>query len=378
MLFPWFDNAPLWKIQGKNWFQEEVAYQVYADGTFLQFSMNYHRVVIQLLTWAIVISSKNNESLDKIILERAYQSLAFLYSCQNEQDGWLPNYGANDGALFFQLNNCHYRDFRPQLGVLHYILTGKNLYGEGLFNEDKTWFTTSCMPVTDFQPLQHTLGIKKFPLGGYYLIREQDSLTFIRCGNHKDRPSQADNLHLDIWYKSDNIFFDAGSYKYNDPDKTIIRYFTGTGSHNTVMLNGTDQMLKGSRFIWYYWTQAKEVITKETEDEYYIDGTISAFRQLDKSCRHRRVIRKLKAKPEWIIEDYVYSNEIHELRQLWHTKDRYVDNIELFAQNQIDNNLQLQHTEGWYSELYGVKKKSVELYFTSEEPYIKTKILIKQ
>src|SRR5690606_27364045 len=52
LFFPFFPEAALWKKNGKKWFEEEVLYQVYPDGTFLQFSMNYHRVVVQLFTWA--------------------------------------------------------------------------------------------------------------------------------------------------------------------------------------------------------------------------------------------------------------------------------------------------------------------------------------
>lgn len=26
----------------KNWFEKEISYQIYEDGTHLQFSMNYH------------------------------------------------------------------------------------------------------------------------------------------------------------------------------------------------------------------------------------------------------------------------------------------------------------------------------------------------
>ena len=36
---------------------------IYKDGTFLQFSMNYHRVVIQLLSYAICISRLNDDKL---------------------------------------------------------------------------------------------------------------------------------------------------------------------------------------------------------------------------------------------------------------------------------------------------------------------------
>lgn len=377
MLFPSFRDADRWKKNGKKWFQEEITYQIYEDGTFLQFSMNYHRVVIQLLSWAIVISANNKESLSEIVIDRAYRSLTFLFSCQNEKDGWLPNYGANDGALFFQLNNCHYRDFRPQLGALHYILTGKDLYDGGLYNEDRIWLAALFKPLTGYKSLQHTIGIKEFAIGGYYLIREKDSLTFMRCGNHKDRPSQADNLHLDIWHKSENVFFDAGSYKYNDPDKKLVSYFVGTNSHNTVMLNNADQMLKGGRFIWYYWTQAEKVIAYETEDMFCIDGTISAFRQLDKSCKHRRVICKLKGKAEWIVEDHIYSNREMKLRQLWHTKTYPDHNIMLQAENSTGQ-IALQQTEGWSSELYGARKKTAELFFDTETPYIRTTITVKE
>src|SRR5206468_2603796 len=100
------------------WFEEEIAYQVYEDGTYLQFSMNYHRVVVQLLTWAIVLSKKNGERFSEVVYERAKKSLVFLRTCMADENGWLPNYGANDGALFFKLSNNHFRDYRPQLQAL--------------------------------------------------------------------------------------------------------------------------------------------------------------------------------------------------------------------------------------------------------------------
>jgi hypothetical protein len=67
LFFPSMPGAARWKQKGKEWFEEEVAYQVYKDGTFLQFSMNYHRVVVQLLTWSIVLSEKNGERLNDVV-----------------------------------------------------------------------------------------------------------------------------------------------------------------------------------------------------------------------------------------------------------------------------------------------------------------------
>ena len=89
--------------KGKKWFEEEIKYQVAEDGTYLQFSMNYHRVVVQLLTWAITLADRNGERFCDEVYKRAYQSVNFLYQCQDDSTGWLPNYGSNDGALFLNL-----------------------------------------------------------------------------------------------------------------------------------------------------------------------------------------------------------------------------------------------------------------------------------
>ncbi len=62
----------------------------------------------------------------------------FLYQCQDDSTGWLPNYGSNDGALFFKLNDCDYRDYRPQLDALYYLLTSEHLYDRQY--EDREWY----------------------------------------------------------------------------------------------------------------------------------------------------------------------------------------------------------------------------------------------
>ncbi len=379
LLFPWLDKRGQWRKNGKKWFEQEIVYQVYEDGTFLQFSMNYHRVVIQLLTKAIVLSEVNGDSFPQVIYDRAYQSLTFLYQCQNLDNGLLPNYGANDGALFFPLNSCNYRDFRPQLGALHYVLTGFSLYSFGNWQEDTIWMVSNkkFFP-KNFNRIEQKNGLVRFPKGGYYLIRDKDTLTFLRAGSHKDRPSQADNLHLDIWCKNENIFFDAGSFKYNDSNKELVRYFTGTKSHNTVMLNEYDQMLKGDRFMWFYWTQAIKIEFTEDHNYYIIDATVSAFRYLDKNCKHRRVIKKIKNNREWIIEDFIYSDVPYEMKQIWHTRKEYLEYIDLYSIGVNDEALTNIITQGWYSSLYGKREAVLQVSFSTNGMRIKTSISVKK
>jgi hypothetical protein len=365
VLFPQFPHAAKWKRKGKKWFEQEIDYQIYDDGTFLQFSMNYHRVVIQLLTWAIKIAELNGEKFHPVVYKKAYKSINFLYQCQENSNGYLPNYGANDGALFFKLSDNDYRDYRPQLDALHILLTGKSLYTDTY--EDICWYGEN--KVLSSEPLVKQHGTIEFAKGGYYLIREHDTLTFIRCGKHKDRPSHADNLHLDIWYKGENILLDGGSYKYNTNEKDL-KYFTGTGSHNTVMLDGYDQMLKGARFIWYYWSQAEDVIFNEREEDYHFMGRVKCFSYIDKRIKHTRELTKKKGRPEWIVRDMIEHKPAGIIMsQLWHTKSLNPDIKSEELSPSISGN--------FHSTYYGYKEEITKTDFITKSGIITTFIQIK-
>lgn len=372
LLYPFFPEAGKWKKDGKKWFEEEIDYQVYDDGTFLQFSMNYHRVVIQLFTWGFKTAELFGEHFSDRIYEKAYKSLQFLYACQDEHTGWLPNYGSNDGALFFKFNSCNFRDYRPQLNVLHILLTGKPLYGEGDWQEDVYWFKANQLKCCKFPPLSYKQGWQCFEKSGYYILREANTITFIRCGKHKDRPAQADNLHLDIWYQGKNILFDGGSYKYNT-DPEALKYFMGSESHNTVMLGDNDQMLKGSRFIWYNWSQATNAETDETPETYCFEGTISAFTYIDKNIVHLRKVTKIKDKPEWIVEDEIRNKPAAlPMKQIWHA----FSNVKIACEHESGRSLELEKSRGWRSDYYGIKEPADERIASAGSSKITARITI--
>lgn len=369
LLYSAFPEAATWKENGRKWFIQEILYQIYPDGTYLQFSMNYHRVVVQLLTWAFRLAKLNGEDFPAKVRERAKKSLHFLRSCMNDSDGNLPNYGANDGALFFRLNNQQYRDYRPQLQALAVMLDTELAFPE--IYEDVYWYGEG-VDTNRQLPVQVQNGLFSYPDGGYYVCREEDALTFLRCGNHRDRPSQADNLHLDIWYKGKNILIDAGSYKYNTDEQTL-RYFMGTASHNTVMLEDFDQMEKGPRFIWYNWTQCKNAVLYETREEYVWEGSISAFHHAGPDISHRRVVRKKKGEPFWRVEDYIINKpSTMKMYQLWHTT--LPEAISWKSMDVDGRTIQAEERRGAYSSLYGLKEKSHEIVFTTERHGIITEI----
>jgi hypothetical protein len=348
LVYPFFPESNMWKIKGKKWFEEEIKYQIYSDGTHLQFSMNYHRVVVQLLNLSFLVSKSYNEEFSEDIYHRAYESLNFLYQLQDISNGMLPNYGANDGALFFPLTNCLFRDFRPSLNTLHNLLTGQKLYSNGPWEEEYFLIANKTV-VKNYPVIQKKYGWNRFDVGGFYVLNEKDSMTFIRCGSHKDRPSQADNLHMDVWYKSENILLDAGTYKYNTV-KEYLNYFFGSESHNTVMLNDYSQMIKGGRFIWYFWTNSISVATFEKNEEFIFEGKISAFRFLNKNILHSRKIVKTRNEPKWLVEDEIFNKPADQtMRQIWHpnSNSKYILNI-------LNTTGKIEIKNGFISTSYGI------------------------
>ena len=367
IMFPEMPGSKKWKENGKRWFEKEIDYQIEEDGTFIQDSMNYHRVLVQLLTYAIVLADENGEKYNHIVYDQAYRSLFFLYQCQDIVSGWLPNYGANDGALFFPLSSADYRDYRPQLDALHGVLTGAPLYGD-VFLEDAQWLNVGGFTNSKtYSKIDKLYGLLKFEKSGFYLIREQDTLSFIRCGVFKTNGS-TDQLHLDVWYKGDNVLLDGGSYLYNTKPEWV-KYFSGTESHNTVMLEDKDQMLKGPRFMWFYPPKIKGVSLVENDEEYRFKGEVICFSYLGANITVERTVCKKKETPEWIVTDVVNNKpDGFTMRQLWHTTSH--------GRLMFESDGEEKRSVKWHSSYYGTKDECELIEFQTQSNQITTIIKI--
>ncbi len=365
-LFPFLPNVKKWSAKGKKWFEQEVEYQIYPDGTFLQFSMNYHRVTIQLLTWGIQLANLNNEKFKPVVYERAKKSLAFLTASSDPVTGQLPNYGSNDGALFFKLTDDDYRVYRSQLDDLRSVLYGNTFYN----SQSVFWYGVQPENIEEVKRDE----INVFENSGYYIIQEDDIKTFIRCGAYKDRPAQSDNLHLDIWVNGENLLRDSGSYMYNT-DKKYLNYFNGCEGHNTLSIAGEDQMLKGGRFIWYYWVKKTSAKLVKQSNSFNFEGQINAFKQLNKNIIHKRSINKESKSKEWLVKDSV-TNSSRKIYQYWHLPLNKKDQIEIKSTDALGNNLIPIIEEKWFSGYYGVKEPSLRITFETNTNQFNTKIKV--
>ena len=363
LLFPFMDESAKWKVDGKKWMEQEINYQIYEDGTYLQYSHNYQRVLIQLLTWFVSLSKIHNERISSTSNERIMANLKYMSRCCIGKVGEMPNYGNNDGALFFRLNNQPYTDFRPQINALYKVVYGDFLFDEDYLKEDGYWFDYNLESgVSTIDENIENSELESFEQGGIYTIDDDSdfSFTFFKCGKYKDRPCQADNMHIDIWVSGVNYVRDSGTYKYNT-DSELINYFAGTRGHNTIIIENHNQMTKGPRFVWNDWTVIADGEVVETEGRYMIKAKAEMFYSLGQPIQHYRDVTK---KPElvWEINDRVENKQDGlRMKQLWHLNPCTIDYIKISSRDELGNDIIANKTTGYWSDHYG-RKEEVPLW----------------
>lgn len=271
-----------WARTGRRMLENRTHRLVGHHGTFSQYSVNYHRVMLDTLSlaeiWRRVL---HLPSFSPRFLLKAKAASAWLRSMVRPENGDAPNIGANDGALLMPLAGTDYRDFRPSVQLATMLFDGARAYAApGSWDAPLAWFGLD-LQVPAVAPLKEVM---TFDDGGFAVMHRNSAMAVVRYPRFQFRPSQADALHLDFWLGSNNLLRDAGTYSYNTDDRWLI-YFPGTESHNTVQFDGRDQMPRLGRFLFGDWLETESLVqAAETRDGVLFEA---AYRDR-KGARHRR------------------------------------------------------------------------------------------
>lgn len=303
-----------WRDQGKALLVEQSIRQFYSDGGYIQQSHNYHRVALQALLWACLVARTGGEEPPAEWHAALRRSVDFLFSQQNEPDGRLPNFGANDGALPSILTECDYEDFRPVLQAAAVESGMGRLYEPGPWDEEALWFCEPAYRAARFRPAHRAS--RSFETSGMHALRSTgDTFATLRCGTLLDRFSQIDMLHLDVWWRGHNVLVDAGTYRYNGV-REWHNHFMRTASHNTVSVDGRDQMVHVRQFKCLYPTQARLLRSEERDGWALMVGEHHGYRRHPGACVHRRSLLAIGA-DLWVVVDRIEGTGRHLLRLHW-------------------------------------------------------------
>jgi len=250
-----------WMRMGRRWLENRARRLISPDGSFSQYSVNYHRLMLD--TFSIVEVWRRALGLREFsagLRERVGTAARWLHAFVEPQSGDTPNIGANDGAWLMALASAEYRDFRPSVALAGALFLGE-VGPDG--------------PAA--RALMDRLGVERpdarlpeprsglFEHGGYAVLRRGGAAVFVRYPRYRFRPGHADALHVDFWLGGVNWLRDGGTYSYADPD--CLSYFSGTASHNTVQFDDVDQMPRLGRFLFGDWLRAFGVSRVAEEGE---------------------------------------------------------------------------------------------------------------
>lgn len=243
---------------GKRWLENRANYLIAADGTFSQYSVTYHRVMLD--TYSMVEIWRRHQTLPAFsysLYEKLHSATRWLYAMVDPSNGDAPNIGANDGARFFPLANTDYRDFRPSLHLAGTLFCNQSMYPPDKDTENPLiWVTLhseSAEPPPEAEPPKSQL----FDQGGFAVLRKKTAMAILRYPRFRFRPSHADCMHVDFWLNGENLLRDAGTYSYNT-SVDWLSYFPGTVSHNTIQFDHEDQMPRISRFLFGDWIRTNQ------------------------------------------------------------------------------------------------------------------------
>lgn len=315
LLFPELRGADDWRKTGRAIFEQEVRRQVYSDGTFVQHSMNYHRVMLHDALWAIRLADRCGEPIDPDVRRRIAGAAEFLFQMHDPAAGSVPNYGPNDGALLLPMDSCDYQDFRPTIQAACFLAEGHRVLDHGSWDEMLVWLFG--VDALNAPPANRKPESNRFDDGGYYTLRSGETWCMIRCHTYRDRPSHVDPLHLDLWHRGVNILGDTGTYKYFNADSPALeRYVKDIAAHNTIEIDGRGPLDLYSRFIWLPWPRARCV--EHSTDGFR--GEHFAYNRQPWRVAHSRHIRIL-GDGRWEVIDDLSGPGRHQVTLRWHLPD---------------------------------------------------------
>ena len=283
-----------WQKKGKKILEMLVRRLILSDGTFSQYSLNYHRLMLDSLNCCEFFRREFNLiSFSETFYKKSELASEWLFNMIDISCGDGPNIGANDGARIIPLTNCLYRDYRPTVQLATLLFKNRLAFQSGIWDDQFKWLKLNIKN-KKFIYQKSVLANK----GGFAMFRQNEVFACLKYPRYTFRPSQNDILHLDLWINGKNIFRDGGSYSYNEnPEK--LAYFSSIQSHNSIEFDNREPMSRISRFLYYNWIKTSW-ISKFLEKKNLLNFGVSYVDNFNSF--HRRNI-ELKKNELNIIDD---------------------------------------------------------------------------
>ncbi len=354
-VLPEHPHAYKWHKLGWNWLKHAVLTQISPDGTYIQHSSNYHRLMLQAALWAHAVHA-NSFSKEPIPLDyssRLEAATLWLWKLVDPDSGSVPNLGHNDGSYILPLSACPYHDYRPVIHAAARTFLQINLTPNGLWDDMSTWLQfppPSSLKKTGFSYWHQLPQHKELNTQPPHILvnRKNNSWATLHVGTFTSRPAHADQLHLDLWWRGSNLAQDAGTYLYNSPppwENSLTSAFV----HNTVVVDGREYMQRLGRFLFLDWAQARVLEYHSSPNGDFVSITAEHNGYRKSGVIHSRKITILPD-GRWEVIDRLDGppDHIHTARLHWLIPDCEYEIQNLFDENDFPlYEIRFKSIHGW-------------------------------
>jgi len=326
-----------WMNIGLSLLSDEVQLQIHDDGGPAEQSFVYHRFVLDLY-WFTTDFLESNDIYDcSSWKKRLIKGEEFL-ACFEDDNAVMPSIGDSD--------NGH--AVAPGISPRRPLVKLQNEQFNVFNNSGYTIIHTTNESILTFD---------HGPLGMPPLY------------NH----GHADALSVTLSKNGIHLLVDPGTFRYNPVDEWRS-YFKGTRAHNTVTVDGQDQAVQETGFIWSHPYKTNIVRASKIEKGFIAVASHSGYTRLKNPVVHQRSILVF-FNNNFIIKDTFSGRGFHDYELNYHLhpdtiltrEDRWwvIDGngTEIFIQllGEDDFNIikgQKSPVLGWYSPSYGIKIES--------------------
>jgi Heparinase II/III-like protein/Heparinase II/III N-terminus len=319
-LYPQLEFAARWRDHGWHVLLAEAQRQVHPDGVYFEQSLYYHVYALDFFLHARLLAAGNQFDVPAafdVVLEKML-SVVWAVSQTGPPDG----FGDDDGGRVFNPRRNRSEHLTDPLALGALLFGRDDLKCKAPLTEEAVWLCgePAISSLTQTNCDDQKLASVAFESGGIYVMASSEPYAGQMIidagpqGNPNSGHRHADALAVRASLDGCRWLVDAGTYSYAGDARD---FFRGTGTHNTLRVDRSDQAVPAGPFAW-------NSIPKVDADAWIPGRTFSLFagshngyaRLLDPVC-HRRFVFHLH-EGFWLVRDFAEGRESHDLETFWH------------------------------------------------------------
>lgn len=373
-----FSRTPVgrtWLEHGARLLEQEIRLQIDEDGTDIEASVPYHRLVLEIFLVGARMLDAVGAPVSAEYRRRLDRAIAFV-DAYTTPDGLSPVVGDADDGRALVLGATDVRDHR------YVLATGAALYGHGEWKaragrlwEDTGWFlgpegaarfdALAPGPLSSGASFPHA-GFFTFRTGEHYAFFDAGPVGFKGIGGH----GHNDCLSVEWHAYARPVLTDSGAFVYTAAPDWRNR-FRSTAAHSTIRVDEQEiNRFFSPLALWTLRNDARPLDTRRHQDDEWevVEGGHGGYQRLADPVTVYRGVAFHRQRAELALHDRVEATSAHTVEFFFHLApglalaERGRDGLRLAAgslsvelQWTSPHALEWHDDEGWFSPSYGVK-----------------------